>query len=83
MQDGFKHVPRERDLVHDLAKHFEAQKHVEQYFWVVGQDLILGDHLVVEALVKLFLFSLNFDVFDALFQSWVLAYPLQGLVVGY
>ena len=82
MQDLLKHLPRVCDLVHDLAEHLETQEHVEDDLGVVGQDLVLGDHLSVHALIEDAFLRLVFDVFNALLQVSVFCNPLQSVVVG-
>ena len=83
LQNLLEHLPRVSDFVHDLAKDFEAQEHVEDDLGVVGEDLVLLHHFLVHALVEDSLLRLVLDVLDALFQAGVLGDSLQGIVVGH
>lgn len=47
LKNLFEHPPRIRDFVHDLAEDFQAQEHVQNDLSVVGQYLILLDHLFI------------------------------------
>lgn len=81
MENLLKHPPRIRDFIHDLAEDFQAQEHVQNDLGVVGQYLILLDHLLIQPFVEYSFLRLAFDVLDALFQVGVLLNSLQSVMV--